>query len=203
MHAGAQGLMVFGISMPLFALLAFKLNLQSSALLLVAFILVCSAAASAVVLGIAFTVANGAGRTFGRFTMGGSTTPYVEQYSREQAMVMRGDVDGALQSFEAVIRENPDAIDARIKAAELYAKEKGDHRRAAELFREVQRIPTVSSGQDIYAMNRLADLFNGPLGEPGRALVELRRLVERYPNSPAATHARTALKALKPRLPQD
>jgi hypothetical protein len=43
------------------------------------------------------------------------------------------------------------------------------------------------------------DLLNGPLNEPGRALVELRRLIEKYPASAGADHARDALAALKPR----
>jgi len=45
--------------------------------------------------------------------------------------------------------------------------------------------------------NRLADLYNGPLKQPGKALVELRRLIDRAPGTPAADHARVALARLK------
>jgi TolA-binding protein len=37
------------------------------------------------------------------------------------------------------------------------------------------------------------------LNDPGRALVELRRLIERYPGSAAADRARDALATLKAR----
>jgi tetratricopeptide (TPR) repeat protein len=113
-------------------------------------------------------------------------------------LVMQGKLDEAIESYEAVIAEKPDAADARIKAAELYAREKKNPVRAAELFREVQRVPGVSIGDDVYAANRLIDLLNGPLNEPGRALVELRRMIEKYPGSAAASHARDAIAALKP-----
>jgi tetratricopeptide (TPR) repeat protein len=159
-----------------------------------------SVAAGGFALKIGLSTSSGAGKLFARFTMGSDTTPYKEQYSREQALVMRGEVDEALRSFEAIIAENPNAVDPRFKAAELYAKERGEYRRAAELFREVQRIEPRTSGEDIYATNRLVDLYTGPLSDPGRALVELRRLIERHPQSPAATHARTALAALKSRV---
>jgi hypothetical protein len=70
--------------------------------------------------------------------------------------------------------------------------------RAAELFRDAQRIPAIDVGEDVYVANRLIDLYSGPLADPGRALVELRRLIDKYPRSAAAGHARDALSALKP-----
>jgi tetratricopeptide (TPR) repeat protein len=140
-----------------------------------------------------------AGAIMRRFTAGGDTTPYIEQYSYQQALVMKGQIDEALESFEAVIAEKPDAPDPRVKAAELYVKERQNHKRAAELFREVQRIATTPAGQYIYVTNRLVDLYTGPLGEPGKALVELRKLIDRYPGSPAALQAKDALAELKAR----
>lgn len=149
--------------------------------------------------GLGWLLGNATGWAWKRMTVDGASTPYKEQYSYQQSLVMQGRIDDALESFEAVIAEKPDDITPRIKAAELYAREKQDHRRAAELFRAVQRIPGVGRGEDIYASNRLVDLYTGPLNDVGRALVELRRLAERYPGSPAAVHARAALAALKQR----
>ena len=88
---------------------------------------------------------------------------------------------------------------ARVKAAELYIKERKNHLRAFELFREVQRIPAVSTGDYVYATNRIVDLYVGPLNEPGKARVELRKLVAQFPNTPAAANARIALTELRSR----
>ncbi|HEY5060474.1 MAG TPA: hypothetical protein VII52_03010 [Gemmatimonadaceae bacterium] len=129
----------------------------------------------------------------------GSSTPYIEQFSMQDALVMRGDVDQALRSLESLIPDQPAAVAARIKAAELYVKQR-NNQRAAELFREALGVPSISAGDDVYLRNRLVDLLSGRLEQPGRALVELRRLIDRYPNSAAARHAGAALSSLKERL---
>jgi hypothetical protein len=130
---------------------------------------------------------------------GSSSTPYVPQYSYQDSLIQQGRLAEALESFEALIAEQPAAADVRIRAAELYAKDESSVKRAAALFREIQRIDGVSIGNDVYATNRLVDLLIGPLDNPSRALVELRRLIERYPRSSAAVNARETLAVLKAR----
>lgn len=131
--------------------------------------------------------------------MDGASTPYVNQFSYEQALVMQGRVDEAIASLEAAIAADPEMVSPRIKAAELYAREKQDARRAAEMFRDALKSPAITAGENIYATNRLVDLYIGPLEEPGRAMVELRRLIDTRPASAAADHARRSLAALKAR----
>jgi hypothetical protein len=130
----------------------------------------------------------------------GLSTPYERQFSYEQSLVMKGRVDDAIASFEAVIATEPELIAPRIKAAELYAREKKDPQRAAELFRDVLRSPVITPGENVYATNRLVDLYIGPLNDPGRAFVELRRLIESRAGSDAAEHARRSLAELKARM---
>lgn len=113
---------------------------------------------------------------------------------------MRGEIDEALESFEAIIAEQPAFVAPRLRAAEHYARGNRNPARAAELFREVRAIPDVPVRDAIYSSSRLVDLYDGPLADPGRALVELRRIIELYPGSAVATHARSALPALKARL---
>jgi tetratricopeptide (TPR) repeat protein len=196
-RAYSYGLMVFGISITGGAILLAAGRVRAS-LVGVISILIVSALFGLAVVVVATLISNAAGNAYKHLMVDGSSTPHKEQYSYQQALVMQGKLDEALESFEAVIAAKPDAADACIKAAELYARDKGNAVRAAELFRQVQRIPGVSTGEDVYAANRLIDLLNGPLKEPGRALVELRRMVEKYPGSVAADHARDAIAALKP-----
>jgi hypothetical protein len=162
--------------------------------------------------------ASAVGRVVGSFLLpSGESTPYEHQFSREDAMAARGDVDGAIESLEGYIASTPlDAqtgINVRIRAAELYMSratapkagntKAGDLQRAVELLKEIQRFEGASASQDIYVSNRLIDLLLGPLRQPSRALVELSRLVARYPTSAAATHARTAIAKLKEELRQE
>lgn len=188
---------ILGMLAIFFALLSAKLH--TSLLVKVLFVAVGASVATAGVLGAILYLGRATGDAVRVATAGGASTPYEVKFSREEALVMQGRVAEALESFEREIAapsRNVDPIDARARAAELYAKH-GNARRAAELLREVQRAPGVRPGLDIYATNRLVDLLLGPLGDRGRALVELRRLIDRYPNTTAASHARVALGKLK------
>lgn len=142
--------------------------------------------------------ANSAGAVARAYTMpSGSSTPYEEQFSYQEALAARGEVAGALESFEAVIAERPGAAAPRLKAADLYARRGNDPRRAAALFREVRDLPGASPRDALYAASRLVDLYDGPLDDPGRALVELRRLIEVYPGTDVAAGARSAIARIK------
>ena len=189
LQAGAYGTMVAGISI-------FALALEGYFSI---WTVLGSAAAGAAVLGFGIGVSRLVGGTWKHFAVDGASTPYKEQYSREQALVMQGRVDDALESFETIMRTDPAAITARIRAAELYDRERGNAARAAELLREASRIESCSTGERVYIAHRLTDLYTGPLDQPGRALVELRRLIEQFPDHPAASQAREALAGLKTR----
>lgn len=133
----------------------------------------------------------------------GNSTPYEQTFSYQEAMIMRGDIDGALESYEAIIAEQPTLVAPRLRAAEHYARKNRNPVRAAELLREIRDLPGTPVRDVLYASSRLVDLYDGPLADPGRAVVELRRIIERFPGSDLAKHARTALPALKARLAAD
>jgi len=91
-------------------------------------------------------------------------------------------------------------VSARLRAAALYASRGDDPQRAAELLREARLIPGISTRDDIAAANRLIELLMGPLGDPGRAMVELRRLIDRHPGTDAAARAKLTLAELKAQM---
>ena len=144
------------------------------------------------------SVSEGAGGFF-RSLIEPNRTDYERQYSREDALVMRGDVEGALASYEAIIAEGPTEAQPRIRAAELYAKS-GMHERAEMLYRAVQRLPDVAPKDDVFVSNRLVDLYLTWPGNEGKGLRELRRLIDSYPNTDVAERARAGLVTLKSRL---
>lgn len=142
-------------------------------------------------------IIGGTARFIARFLApSGSTTPYQPDFSYQKALAIRGDVEGAIESFEALLVAHPNDIEAFVEAAELNARS-GRHQRAAELFLGARQIPGISRTRDIYASQRLVDLYLGPLANDGRALVELRRMSERFAGTDAATRAREAIARLK------
>jgi len=146
---------------------------------------------------VPLSLAAGGEAAFVDVMVSGSSTPYTEQYSYQQTLVMRGRLDEALTSYEAIIAEENSAVDVRIRAAELYSREAKNHARAEQLFREVIRHPKCTPGEEVYSANRLADLYTGPLEQPGRALVELRRIADRYKGTKVSEQAVAAIRSLK------
>jgi tetratricopeptide (TPR) repeat protein len=144
-------------------------------------------------------LSHGAGRAFGEFIQPSGAGSYERQYSHEDALVMRGDVEGALASYEKIILTAPNDAQPRLRAAELYAKSKM-RERAETLYRAVQRLPRVAPRDDIYASNRLVDLYLAWPGHETKGLSELRRLIDTYPETDVADRARAGLVNLKSQL---
>ena len=195
------GAVVMALSLPLFATLFGNL-LKIGGWLGAVLILGSSLLLGSLAMFVGLQSGQAAGDAARYFTAGGSSTPYEDQYSQEQALIMQRDFAGAAACFEqriTVAKENPDGPEARliIAAADVYREHKLNPARAAELYRLAQKHPRLAPGQDIYVANKLADLYLGPLQQPGKALVEFRRLIERYPNSRTADQARLALNNIK------
>jgi hypothetical protein len=196
-YAAAAG----GLSVPVFIALSSLWKLPPVAT--IALILLGPPVLTIVVARVALHTMTATGQAVQVVLEGGSSTPYTEQYSYQQTLVMQGRLGEALESYEAIIAEPSSAIDVRIRAAELYAREAKRYDRAAELLREATRHPKCSPAEEVYSARRLADLLSGPLGQPGRALVELRRIADRYQGTNVGEHAREAIRLIKSGGPAD
>ena len=123
------------------------------------------------------------------------------EHSQLQALVAQGRVAEALEGYERALTAHPGDARLRLHVADTYARDGLDAGRAAQLFREGSQL--LLSRRDarrgpaqegvLYATQRLIDLYDGPLKEDGRALGELRRLIELFPESREANAARLAL----------
>jgi hypothetical protein len=122
-------------------------------------------------------------------------------YSHIEALEAKGDFTAALEAWERVVVETPDALAPRIHAADLYARKAKNPARAAELFRSVQAHPQAPDDTLRYVSQRLIDLLLGPLNDEGRALVELRKVADRWPGTPEGNGARAAIARIKSTRP--
>lgn len=151
-----------------------------------------------IVSAIILRVADAAGAGFLSFLWpSGNSTPYAKQYSFQESMAIRGDTAGAIASYEELIAADPTDLEARIRVAELHAGKGNNPQRAAECFREARRLEGITPERDLYISNRIIDLLRGPLRDEGRALVELRRMVQLHPQSRDAAFAREAIAKMK------
>lgn len=165
--------------------------------LLLPFALSSGAGAAIVARRAILALARNTGQAFALFVApSGSTTPYVPSFSYEDSLVARGNVAAALNAYNERLLRSPNDVGSHIRAADLCVKS-GDPKRAAELYRRARALPGVSPESEVYATHRLIDLYRGTLDDEGRALVELRRLVERFPGTDVAAGARTAILRIK------
>lgn len=141
----------------------------------------------------------GAGARLARsiYAPSGASTAYVPTFSQIEALEIRGDLDGAASAWDEEIARSGDQIGVLVKAADFHLRARKDAQRALELFQRARA--TGSGGADMrrYVQQKLVDLYLGPLKDEGRALVELRRLIDAFPGTREAEAARDSLAAIK------
>jgi hypothetical protein len=88
---------------------------------------------------------------------------------------------------------NPNDAEPRKRAAELLFRSPTPGL-AVPLFHELRRI---SPQHDLYATQRLIDLFVGPLRSDVKALAELRRVMDHFPGTAEAESARKLFERIR------
>jgi hypothetical protein len=123
---------------------------------------------------------------------GGATKPPAVT-SHAEALLAKGDTEGAAAAFEAVRAEHGDSAAILRTEADLQLRgidgQPGDLTRARELLMRVRRAADATPADELYATHRLIDLYLGPLRDEGKAMTELRRMAERFPGTPDAEGA--------------
>ena len=134
--------------------------------------------------GIALLVARvvDAGSTgFASLVHAGGDIPYSPQYSAQQALVIRGDIPGAIESFRQHIATSPMDLEARLRLAALLAKEAGDPHAAELAYLEIRALAP-SPQQTATLSNALIDIYRAT-GQHEQLKLELGRFARRFPNS--------------------
>ena len=127
----------------------------------------------------------------------GDTTAYVPTFSHIEAIEIRGDLDAAGEAWADACAEHPTNALVRVKTADFHLRLRKDPATALTHFRIARDLHGASSELIRYAQAKIIDLHLGPLGDEGRALVELRRLIDRFPGTRESNEARATLARLK------
>jgi hypothetical protein len=127
----------------------------------------------------------------------GASTPYSTQYSHIDAIEARGEIRDAITNWEAAATAEPLNPWPLIRAGELYMRKLKEPAIALERFKTARAVPTIAIEHHLYVTQKLVDLYLGPENDRGRALVELRRMVDTHPERREAQFARDAIARLK------
>jgi TolA-binding protein len=123
-------------------------------------------------------------------------------YSAVETLAARGHYQAAAEAYAERARNHPERVEATLRRAALLAGPLGEPETAAVELDSL-RASALRPRDDFRVGLCLVDLYEHRLGDPGRAMGELRRLIDRYPTAHGARRLRAALGALKAeRYPQ-
>lgn len=117
-------------------------------------------------------------------------------YSAIETLVARGHYDAAAESYAEAARNDPERVEATLRRAALLAGPLAQPETAAVELDNLRQAK-LSSRDDFRVGLALIDLYENQLQDAGRAMGELRRLIDRYPAG--ARRLRAALAELKAR----
>ena len=124
-----------------------------------------------------------------------------DQHGEIEALAARGQYADAAERWFRLAVDGEHPAEAMLRRAELLAGPLRDPgSAAAELaqYREAPRLP-LRPAEDVAIGMALVDIYEHRLAEPSKAMFELRRLLDRYPQSRHVQRIRATLNDLKER----
>lgn len=118
-------------------------------------------------------------------------------YSSIETLVARGHLQAAAEAYAERARNRPERVEATLRRAALLAGPLGQAETAAIELDNLRGKEPLPSRDDFRVGLALIALYEHDLADPGRAMAELRRLIDRYPTAQGARRLRAALADLK------
>ena len=143
------------------------------------------------------TIFGKASSTLGSLTApSGGTTPSVAQHSVIEALEVRGEYAKAAQAYRAVIAADPQDVVACEKLGQLALRELKEFDTAVWAYHQAEARSLDERRRQGYALIALG-ICRDNLRDAGRTVVELRKLLERYPTIQSAAALRAELDQLR------
>jgi hypothetical protein len=133
----------------------------------------------------------------------GGSTPYKEQYSYAQSLVVRGRFQDAAAAYELHAIENPAEPEPYLHLARLYRDKLQQYDDALTWFRRARTDASLGPGQELYVIQEIIDLYIHNLRTPRKAIPELTLVCQRFPSTPAARAAEKQLAEMREMLSRE
>ena len=118
-------------------------------------------------------------------------------YSAIETLAARGHLQAAADAYAERARDKPQRVDATLRRAALLAGPLKQAETAAIELDNLRAGGPLPPRDDFRVGLALVELYEQDLKDPGRAMAELRRLIDRYPTAQGARRLRVALASLK------
>jgi hypothetical protein len=151
----------------------------------------------AVVLLTRVTMVDSAAGLAGKLLMpSGASTPPQKALSHIESMVARGDYARAADAYKHEIETDPTDLGSCERLGQLALRELKDPQLAVWAYREGEKRAETPARR--FGLGLLvAGIYRDQLRDRGKTVVELRRLVERYPDAPQLERLRAEIEELK------
>jgi tetratricopeptide (TPR) repeat protein len=148
---------------------------------------------------ILFGVIEPGGNAIGRVLVSsGNSTPSVAQHSEIETMEVRGEYAKAAAAYRAVIDAQPEDVVACEKLGQLAMRQLKDFPTAVWAYQQAERRQPEPRRKLGYAL-LIAGVYRDNLNDVGKAIVELRKVLDKYPDAPNADRLRSELEEMKTR----
>ena len=117
-------------------------------------------------------------------------------FSEIEALESQGHPEAAAEAYAERVRNPAERVEATLRRARILAGPLAEPESAAVELDSL-RAHALSPKDDLRVGMALVDLYEYRLDQPGRAMAELRRLIDRYPTARGARRLRAALRELK------
>lgn len=117
-------------------------------------------------------------------------------YSAIEAMIARGNLELAADAYRQRANQPRDKVEATLRRAALLAGPMRQPETAVIELESLQR-QDLPPRHDLRVGLALVDLYDRRLDDPGRAMAELRRLIDRHPEDRGVRRLRESLAAMK------
>jgi hypothetical protein len=118
-------------------------------------------------------------------------------YSAIETLVARGHLQAAADAYAEKARDRSQRVDATLRRAALLAGPMSQPETAAIELDNLRSGGQLRTRDDFRVGLALVELYEHDLKDPGRAMAELRKLIDRYPTAQGARRLRVALSNLK------
>lgn len=109
------------------------------------------------------------------------------EFSKQETLIIRGQLDEAVESFRLHLMEFPDDIAGRYRLATLHLRERNDPAAAEGEFQNIRRRPHDRSMAMLLA-NHFVDIYRAS-GQTGKLMAELNKMMKEWPGTPMAEGA--------------
>ncbi|MFC1575168.1 tetratricopeptide repeat protein [Gemmatimonadota bacterium] len=149
-------------------------------------------------------ISGGAGRGVSSIYMpSGAIGSRRKEYSRAEALSVRGAFEEAVRAYEVAILEDPEEVEPYLRIARIFRDELEDYGAALEWFRRAEREADLSGGRELLARREIAEVYLHHMREPRKAAPELARLRDGFPGTLEAEWAEGELARIKEEMAKE